>query len=334
MLATYLNIAHQYVRSEQFDDALRICNRAIQIGLSLNIQSYIGNFYWVQAEVFQSQGDPDTALKAVRESMRLLDPGADEIGQGQQTMGFVQALTFEGKILGQDSVVSLGRYEEAAASLGRSFTIADKFVHKDSNDQFSRGRLADAGVNLGDVLRHIDANRSLNIYDHTLRHLAEVTNNSSFRRFEVSALAGSSYSLRRLNRPAEARQRLDAAFERLRQLKLYPAGKIESGSEAEDVLRALAEYEAGTGNLKRATELYQIVLDLTQAANSKSENSLTDALDRSSIYRAKSVLHRRAAQADLASALEARDRELWQHWDRKLPHNPFVLRQIEAALVP
>jgi tetratricopeptide (TPR) repeat protein len=189
-------------------------------------------------------------------------------------------------------------------------------------------------VNLGDVLRHFDARRSLDIYDHTLRHLAEVQNNSAFRRFEVSALAGSSYSLRRLNRPADARQRLDAAFERLRQLKLYPAEKVEPGSEAEDALRALAEYEAGTGNLKRATELYQNVLDLTQAANSNPENSLTDALDQSSLYRAKSALLRRTAQADLASALEARDRELWQRWDRKLPHNPFVLRQIEAARVP
>jgi tetratricopeptide (TPR) repeat protein len=334
VLATYLNLAHQYVRSEQFGDALRICDHAIQIGRSLNIQSYIGNFYWVKAEVFQKRGDADAALKAVRESTRLLDPGADEIGQGQQTMGFVQALSFEGKILGQDSVVSVGRYEEAAASLGRSFTIVDGFVHRDSNDQFSRNRLADAGVNLGDVLRHFDARRSLDIYDHTLRHLAEVQNNSAFRRFEVSALAGSSYSLRRLNRPADARQRLDAAFERLRQLKLYPAEKVEPGSEAEDALRALAEYEAGTGNLKRATELYQNVLDLTQAANSNPENSLTDALDQSSLYRAKSALLRRTAQADLASALEARDRELWQRWDRKLPHNPFVLRQIEAARVP
>ena len=145
-------------------------------------------------------------------------------------MGFVQALSFEGKILGQDSVVSVGRNEEAVASLDRSFTIVDGFVHRDPNDQFNRNHLADAGVNLVDVLRHFDARRSLDIYDHTLRHLAEVTNNSAFRRFEVSALAGSSYSLRGLNRLADARQRVDAAFERLRQLKLYPAGKVEPGS--------------------------------------------------------------------------------------------------------
>ena len=331
VLAIYLNLAHQYVRGEQFGDALRLCDRAIQIGRSLNIQSYIGNFFRVKAEVFQSQGDLDEALNAVRESMRLLDPGASGIGQGQQTMGFVQSLTFEGKILGQDNTVSMGRFEEAAAALGRAFTITDDLVHRDPNDQFSRNRLADTGVNLGDVLRHFDARRSLDIYDHTLRHLAEVRNNSAFRRFEVSALAGSSCSLRRLGRPADARQRLDAAFERLRQIKLYPAGKVEPGSEAEDALRALAEYEADTGNLWRAIEIYQNILDLTQAANSRPENSLTDALDQSNLYRAKAALYRRAGQAGLASAPEARRRELWEAWDRKLANNAFVRRQLEAA---
>lgn len=164
--------------------------------------------------------------------------------------------------------------------------------------------------------------------------MAEVTKNSAFRRVEVSALAGSSYSLRRLHRLADVRQRLEPAFERLRQLKLYPAGKVESGSEAEDALRALVEYEAGTGNLRRGTELYQNILDLTQAANSKPENSLTDALDRSSLYRAESAVFRRAAQPDLASALEARDRDLWRQWDSKLPNNPFIRRQLEGAHLP
>jgi tetratricopeptide (TPR) repeat protein len=142
-----------------------------------------------------------------------------------------------------------------------AFRIADDYVHQDPNDQLSRGRLADAGVNLANALRHSDARRALGVYDHTLLHLAEVRNNSSFRRFEVSALVGSSYALRRLGRPAEARQRLDAAFERLTQLKLYPSPKVELGSEAEETLRALADFEAGNGAFPRAIEIYQKLLD-------------------------------------------------------------------------
>src|SRR5260370_4381374 len=124
----------------------------------------------------------------------------------------------------------MGRYQDAVAPLQRAFRIADDFVHQDANDQLSRNRLADAGVNLANALRHSDARRALGVYDHTLLHLAEVKNNSSFRRFEVSALVGSSYALRRLGRVLEARQRLDAAFGRLIQLKRYSAPPRQLGS--------------------------------------------------------------------------------------------------------
>jgi hypothetical protein len=32
--------------------------------------------------------------------------------------------------------------------------------------------------------------------------------------------------------------------------------------------------------------------------------------------------------------MAARRLELWQHWDGKLPHNRFILRQLEAARMP
>jgi serine/threonine protein kinase len=331
VLATYLNVAYQFLEREQFDDALRLCDRAIRIGRSFDLASYTGNFYRLKAEVFQHQGAPDAALDVAREGARILDPGTGTVGQGQRTISFVQALDLEGKILGQDNSVSLGQFEQSAATLSRSFAIIDDLVHRDRNDQFSRNVLADAGVNLGDALRHLDSRRSLEIYDHTLRHLAEVTDNAMFRRFEVSALAGSSYSLRSLGRVGEARQRLDAAFERLRQLKLYPSQKVVPGSEAEDALRARAEYEAGSGDLTRAIGTYDELLRLTQAASSRPETSLSDVVDRSNLYRAKAALHRRAGQADAAAVLDARRRDLWQHWDRKLPNNTFVRAQIEAV---
>jgi tetratricopeptide (TPR) repeat protein len=172
------------------------------------------------------------------------------------------------------------------------------------------------------------------MYDHTLRHMAEIRANSSFRRYEASALAGSSYALRRLGRPAEAKQRLDAAFERLAQAKLYPAEKITVGLEADQTLRALAEYEAGNGNLRRAIEIYQKLLDGIQAARPDPETDLTEAVRLSSIYRAAAVLHRRAGEADLADILDSRRLDLWQQWDRKLAQNVFVRRQLEAASLP
>jgi serine/threonine protein kinase len=334
LLATYLNVAQQHMEGQRFDDALLLCRRGTELARSFHEQSYAGNFLWVSAQVYRRQGDPAQALKVVQESKVLLDPGPEINERGQQAMGFTMALTCEGKILGEDNAVSLGRSEEAVAALDRAFKINDRFVHQDPNDQFSRNRLADAGVNLGDILRHSDARRSLEVYDHTLRHLAEVKNNSSFRRFEASALVGSSYPLRQLRRSAEARQRLEEAFEHLRQLELYPREKVELGSEAEDALCALADYEAGAGNLRRAIGIYGKLLDQIQVAKPAPVINLTDAMRLSRIYGAKAGLHRRAGQADAATALESLRRDLWQHWDRKLPNNAFVRRQVEASSTP
>ena len=36
-----------------------------------------------------------------------------------------------------------------------------------------------AGLPMADILRHSDARRSLAIYDHTFRHMAEIKDNSS-----------------------------------------------------------------------------------------------------------------------------------------------------------
>jgi hypothetical protein len=46
------------------------------------------------------------------------------------------------------------------------------------------------------------------------------------------------------------------------------------------------------------------------------------------------ALQRRNGRIDLAAGLDARRLELWQHWDRKLPGNAFVHRQIAAIRVP
>jgi len=262
--------------------------------------------------------------------VKLLEPGPGNAQHGQ-TNNFVLALIHEGRILGDDNAISLGRSEEALASLQRAFRIADDLVHQDPSDQSSRGFVAMGGISLAGILSNSDATGALAVYDHTLRHLAEVTNNPSFRRYEVNVLAGSSYPLRRLGRVVEARQRLDAAFERLSQLKFYPSSQVKLGSEAEETLRALADCEAGQGNLPRAIEIYQKLLDQIQTAKPEPDTSLTDALRLSNIYRAEALLQRRIGRPDLASALEARSRDLWQQWDRKLPHNAFIRRQLEGA---
>ena len=330
ILSSYLNVADQYMLERQFDDALRLARRGTDLAHSLDSPSYAGTFLWVSAEVFRRRGDLDGALKESRESVRILEAAAKNDEQGA-TMNLILALIRQARILGEDQAISMGRPEQAVALLDRSFQIADRFVHQDPNDQNARGRLAMAGIAMANIVRHSDPSRALAIYDHTFRHMAEIRDNSSFRRFEVSALAGSTYPLRRLGRAAEARQRLDAAFDRLREVKSYPTEKIKPGSEPEVTLRALADYEADQGNLAEATAIYGKLICQILAFKPAPDTNLADAVELSRVYAEFAALQRRAHRADLASALESRRLELWQHWDARLPHNDFIRRQLEAA---
>jgi serine/threonine protein kinase len=330
VLRTYLNVADQHMYGRQFEDALRLSRRATEIAAVLNDRSYYrGTFHWVSAEVFRRRGELDQALSEIRESVRLLDPGSEDADQSRK-INFVLALVKQGAILGEDNAVSLDRPEEAVVVLDQAFNLADGLAHKDPNDQAPRSRLAMAGVAMGDILRHSDARRAVAVYDHTLLHLAEIKDNASIRRYEVSALAGSSYALRSLGRNAEAKQRLDGAFERLRLVNSYPAEKIKPGSEPDVTLRALADLEAAQGDVAGAIDIYKTLLGQMAAWGAKADTNLIDAMAVSRAYASLAALHRRVRQVDLASDFETRRTALWRGWDTRVPNNPFIRRQINS----
>ena len=299
ILNTYLNVADQYARAEHLEEALRICQHGLDLAASINRKDYLPDFLWITSDIHRSRGELDQALSDIDEAVRLTEPG--QAAELWRTMNFALGLIIKGDLLDQQNAINMGRPQEAVEILEQAFRLGDDLAHRDPVDQASRSRAANAGITLGGILAVSDPLRALAVYDHTLRHVAEIQNNSSFRRFEVSILAGSSYVLRKLGRPAEARQRLDAAFEHLRRLKLYPAERFELGSEVEESLRALAGYEAGTGNLPRAMELYQKLLDEAQPAKSSAETSLTDAVRQSTIYLETAAVQRRAGLVERAS---------------------------------
>jgi len=203
-------------------------------------------------------------------------------------MNYILSLVIKAEILGAPDTINFGRSAEAVTILDQAFDLSDQFVHKDPADQSVRSRLANAGVLLGAILRTSDPKRSLAIYDHTLSHIAEIQDNNSFRRFEVTILAGSSYALRKLGRSAESKQRLASALDRLNQLHLYPAASIDIGSEAEETLRALAADEAARGNLPRARDLYTELLSKLHPTD-----TLSDKIRISAITREQSELNSR-----------------------------------------
>jgi len=329
VLATYMNVAQQYRMGQRFDEALRLARRGTEIAQSIHSKPYLGMFHWVSAGIFQRQGELGEALNSIQQAAKLLE--LDRESSIGRTMNYVLVLTAEGRMLSDENGISAGRPQEALLPLRRAFELADTAVHQDARDQASRGRLAEAGLGLADVLRHANANEAVTVYNHVLRHLAEIQNNSSFRRYEVNALVRSAEPLRQLGRRVEARQRLDNAFEKLRQLKQYPTDHVEPGSEAEDALQARANFEARSGKTTRAAEICDELLAQVQATTPDVKRDLTDAVDLSNLYSMAAAFHRQNLEPDRAAALDRRRFELWHQWEQKHPNNPFVLRQLRLA---
>lgn len=331
ILNTYLNVADQFNNDDELDEALRLCQRATEIAATFNRPAQKGNFLRISAVIFRKQGDLDHALTAIQESVKLLDPGTAWMTQGGQTKNFVLALVDEGKVLGEDDAPNLGRWEEATKSLEHAYQIADELAHRDPNDHSSLGDLATAAIPLGGILRHSDPARALEIYDHILHLLAGASGDLHLERFEVRLLAGSSYPLRKLGRRDEARRRIEGALERLKQQKSYPAAEIDLGSGTEDALRALADHEAETGNLRGAAEGYDDLLSRIVPKEKDVEFNVEDAVRLSNLCSSAAALHRGRGEPGKASVLEARRLAIWRVWDSKLPNNPFIHRQLEAA---
>jgi serine/threonine protein kinase len=330
---TYINVGMCYAGGEEYDEAIRLSRRGFEIARAAGDENQAGSSLMSVAEVYRRRGDLERALEVIRESVKMLEPRAGVLDRAR-TKAFLNALSREGRILGGEESISMGRFKDAVAPLGRAFEIAEVEARRDASDIDSRSRAGTTGLVLADVLRHVDSHRSLAVYDRTLSSLAAVRNNPRARIQEVQALAGSSDPLLRLGRRAEAQQRLDAAFARLRQLKLYPAERIEADSETDRALSARAFYEASQGRTAHAVEIYEELMQKVLLTHPKPESSLTDAVNLSRIYANMAGLNRHIGRSDRASALEAQRLELWRRWDARLPNNTFVRRQLNEASGP
>ena len=327
------NVSNQLRLRRRLDEALRMVRRGIELARPIEsraLQLQVGGLLIGSARTQRDLGAVEDALIDIREAAAILEPAPGALVQ-QQWLTFSLALEDEGLILANDRDASLDRPAEAVVSFRRAFQIADDIAHKDPNDAQSRGALAAKGRFLANLVRQSDAQAALELYDHVLRHMAEVQNNPRFRRFEIQSLSESTYPLRRLGRTREARERLETAFARLRALGLYPTTQIVLGADAELTLLASADLEAEAGHVALAAETGRSMLDRILASKPSPEDHLPDASRLSRVYDAVADLERRAGNAARASELDARRLQLWQHWNRKLPRNSYVATQLQAA---
>jgi tetratricopeptide (TPR) repeat protein len=324
VIISFINIANRYVLARELDDAVQACNRAIEIARATGWPAQAGAAEMVLAMARREQGDLDDALRAARDSARVLEPRPEDNDSRRST--YTLALIRQGQILGDVDSLSLGRTNEAAEVLESAVQIARELADHDANDFSRQSRMVFAETTLASTLRHTDPRHSLELYDDAARRLAGVRHNAGTPRREITVLAGSVDPLLRLGRRAEARKRLDAAFALLNEQHLYPAAEIELGGEADRALRARANYEGTAGNALRGAEICEEIVRSVRPVK-----SLSDAQALSSLYASAAEFWRRAGEHKRPAELTARSVELWRSWSARLPHSAFVHQQLEAA---
>jgi len=333
----YLNVAGTYIDRRHFDEAIRYCQRALDVpvpgprandlrGLALVV---LGAARW-------QSGDLDGALKTTHEGIELEKAeAAAAAGHAALRINLANGFDLEGMILGRrDAEPSLGRSRDALANFQKALDIAEDLSTKDPLDYLGRHNVAVFGLEVSNALRHDDPRKALAVYDHALTRIRQAKINASTQRDEAELLAGSSYPVRWLGGKKEANQRIARALELLNQAGRYPSDKIEPMSDNYDVLRASADAYAETGQTAKALEAYQQLLEKLMAWNPDPQNDLRDATCLSRTWTALADLLRRRGRRDKALQLEAERAELWRHWQEKLPNAHFLLSQSLSRISP
>jgi tetratricopeptide (TPR) repeat protein len=324
----YGNIAARYSDMRLYEELIPYARRAVELAESVRSVRVPVDTGMISLASAMHRGDLEGALQVYQEERKA----KETMVYPYETMrlnDLYGVLIREGPILGGDGDMNLGRPADAIHVFQEALDLCEKTANLNPDDAASRARAAKAGIALADILRHRDPGRALAIYNAAFHHLSEIPKSLPAQRGQ--ALANSSSALRSLDRKPEARQRIDDALTILKDIKDYPAEQYYFDSATYTVLWAVADHEAEAGDPHRAVETYEQLLDRVITDKASAFSNLYCAFKLSGLYGALARLYRRTGDPVKADSMQSRRVELWQHWDRKLPDNAFLRRQIEAA---
>jgi hypothetical protein len=237
----------------------------------------------------------------------------------------------EGEILGEDGTPNVNRPAEAMAAFRRGLAIVEEMANKDAADSRSRLRAGLLSREIANILRHSEPVEALRLYDHGLARLHEVASSPRTLIEEAALLAESSYAARAAGNVPDARRRIDAAFERLRQAKEYPADAIEPDSEPYTALRALADHDAETGAPARALDEYQQLLAKVMNWTPHPGSDLRDAAALASLWAECARLLRQMNRGSEAQPFITREQDLWAAWRRTHADSAFIPAAVSSS---
>jgi serine/threonine protein kinase len=330
-LPIYGNVGISYMNQRHLDEAIRVDRHAVELARAASDGRILSAALSLLASALRLSGDVEGALPLIQESRHVAETTsyATELAKAMSLYGLLMR---QGQILGGDETINLNRPADAVEPLERAYQLMDQQAAQDPSDEASRDRVAEAARQLADIVRNEDPRRALAIYDRGIERQREVTNNIKARREEALLLAQSSYPLRALGRRSDARQRIDRAFDLLRASGDYPVPQLEPNREAVSVLRARGEFEADGGDTAAAVATYRETLDKVLASRPDVEHDLRVTNDVSRVYLAFARALDRMGKHEESRALNDQRLNLWRVWDRKLPNNQFVRRQLDARL--
>jgi serine/threonine protein kinase/tetratricopeptide (TPR) repeat protein len=323
------NVAIAYVNMHLYDDGARNAMRCVDVLREVPSARVRMSCLSVLANARRYLGDLDGALQAITQARH------EEDALASQDANFVfnqyGLLLREGLILDEDNAISLGRPKDAIAPLQKALDMNEAVARKDPNDATSRSRVGTAGRGLANILRHDDAASARAVYDLSIRRLEEIPNNLKARRDQAVTLAESSYALRALGDLRESRRRIEKALSILSAAKDESSGQVALGSDQFTVQLALLDQLADEADISRAIDVGEQLLGRVMQATPEPLADLRDAPNLSRLYATLEKLYRRttnSANSAKAAQLKTERRELWQHWNDRLPDNPFVRRQL------
>jgi len=327
----FSNLALVHKNLRLYTEAVRYGRRAVEVGSPIpNGRLHVAGAVSIVADALRLSGDLEAALSTIEEARSSLET-YNTPDEAQRVVLLSAVLWRQGLILGGDGQVSLMRSDEAMTTLRQSFDMIEEAAAKDPNDARSRILFVQHGRELGNLLSRHDPTRALAVFDHAIQRVREVKENAKARRGEAQLLAASSYPLRQLNRIGESRQRIDRAFELLKEAKSYPANTIHTDDEAETLVQALGDHFADTGDLQRAIETYRELLNKLLASHPEPDKDLSDATVLSHLYEALIRFYRSSGDSEKAETVSATRLKIWQSWNRKLPSSVFIQRELASA---
>lgn len=296
----------------------------------------LGSALGTYANASRFVGELQEGLTAIQESREIIGREMKaNPNNASLKLRFATALWREGCILAEYDAPSLGQTEPAIQNFSQAMDYAAQVARLNPRDTVSRLYVGTHAWKLGSLLADQDPARALAIYDQGLTSLEEMPPGRATREaYIIHLLARSTYCLRALKRPSDVDRRLNKSYELLKQIKAYPADKIEFNRPAEITLRAHADNEASLGRVQHAISLYEEILQKMDAWGSKPFESLEVANHYSVTYEGLARVHRQNHDLRAAQAIDAKRRELWTSWDAKIPNNPFVKRVLAAANTP